>query len=137
MAVISFKHDKHIEHIDAIARKKHRDVVFLDFTVPDDAETKFITYKYEEDLARREVLEWLDVHHISYMMCGDFATELEWNIYRGQIYVDLAPDMLNEAFQKFQKFMHLKCYVLPLDVAMQNAHHDEEGFWEKWAEELS
>lgn len=144
MAVISFKHDNHIEHIDAIARKKHRDVMFLDFTVPDDAETKFITYRYEEDLVRREVLEWLETHCISYMMCGDFATELEWNIYRGQIYVDIVPNMLNKEFHNYLnsssfklKGAYVKSYILPLDVAMQNAYHDEDGFWDKWTEELN
>ena len=27
------------------------------------------------------------------------------------------------------------CY-LPLAIAMENAHHDEPGFWEKWAEDF-
>ena len=27
----------------------------------------------------------------------------------------------------------LFCYV-PLEMAMKNKHHDEEGFWERWAE---
>jgi len=25
------------------------------------------------------------------------------------------------------------CY-LPLEMAMKNAHHDEPGFWDRWAE---
>ncbi|MEA2017392.1 MAG: hypothetical protein U9N59_02995, partial [Campylobacterota bacterium] len=27
-------------------------------------------------------------------------------------------------------------YNLPLRVAMKNAHHDEAGFWNKWAEDF-
>jgi hypothetical protein len=29
---------------------------------------------------------------------------------------------------------NVRFYVLKLEVAMQNAHHDEPGFWELWAE---
>jgi hypothetical protein len=32
------------------------------------------------------------------------------------------------------KFEGAKFCYLPLAVAMENAHHDEPGFWDRWAE---
>jgi len=30
----------------------------------------------------------------------------------------------------------VRFYVMPLDYAMENAAHDEPGFWERWAEDF-
>jgi len=32
------------------------------------------------------------------------------------------------------RFDDVKFYVVPLQDPMKNAHHDEPGFWERWAE---
>jgi hypothetical protein len=32
------------------------------------------------------------------------------------------------------RFKNVCFYALSLEIAMQNAHHDAPGFWEKWAE---
>jgi hypothetical protein len=32
------------------------------------------------------------------------------------------------------RFPTVRFYFLTLEIAMQNAHHDEPGFWDKWAE---
>ena len=133
-----------IEHIDAIARKKQRDVLFLEFGVPEDKKSYSFSYEYEQDPIRTEILAWLDAHNISYTMCGDFASENGWRAYRGQIYLDVVPDeldvlykLLNEYLEDNEgkmKFKGVMYYILSLEIAMQNAHHDEPGFWEKWAE---
>lgn len=34
------------------------------------------------------------------------------------------------------RFPTVRFYVLPLEHAMKNAHHDEPGFWERWAEKF-
>ncbi|MCY0854038.1 hypothetical protein [Cupriavidus sp. D39] len=64
--------------------------------------------------------------------------------YRGSIYVDtlFVPD--DPAYQKFECHLEnkdgslrlpgMKFWALKLDVAMENGHHDEPGFWDKWAE---
>lgn len=133
-----------IEHIDAIARKKQRDVLFLEFGVPEDKKSYSSSYEYEKDPIRGEILAWLDAHNISYTMCGDFASENGWRAYRGQVYLDVVPDeldvvykLLNEYLEDNEgkiKFKGVMYYILSLEIAMQNAHHDEPGFWEKWAE---
>ena len=62
----------------------------------------------------------------------------------GDIYIDVPFDTDNPVFQKLSSYLETPdgvmkidgvvfCY-LPLDVAMENAHHDEPGFWEHWAE---
>lgn len=64
--------------------------------------------------------------------------------YRGQIYVDVPYDDSLPEYRKLADFLEnpdgsarlpnaIFCY-LPLEKAMENAHHDEPGFWEKWAE---
>ena len=32
------------------------------------------------------------------------------------------------------RFDDVKFYIVTLEHAMQNAHHDEPGFWERWAD---
>lgn len=42
-------------------------------------------------------------------------------------------------FENEDETMKLKgitLFYLPLEIAMKNVHHDEEGFWEKWAEDF-
>jgi hypothetical protein len=34
------------------------------------------------------------------------------------------------------RFDKAKFYVVTLDAAMKNAHDDEPGFWDKWAEDF-
>ena len=58
-------------------------------------------------------------------------------------------DVLDEADRDYQKTIGylenadgstrlpgVGFFVLKLGVAMKNAHHDEPGFWERWAEEF-
>jgi hypothetical protein len=128
-----------IDHIDKIARDKKRDVLYVIFHK--DAPRDF---DYEKSAARKKVLAWLDNNQIAYQLCGDVAREDGWAGYRGQIYIDVPFDDNDLTYQKLREFLEnpdgtMKipgvdfCY-LPLDHAMKNAHHDEPGFWERWAE---
>ncbi len=80
-------------------------------------------------------------------MCGLVANE---NViecpYFGDVYIDIPFDENDPQYLIVQDYLENSdgtmrdkqvyfCY-LPLEVAMKNAHHDEPGFWEKWAEEL-
>jgi hypothetical protein len=59
-------------------------------------------------------------------------------------YIDVPFDEENKDYKKVQKYLenengtakdpNLSFFYLPLEIAMENAHHDEPGFWEKWAE---
>ena len=33
-------------------------------------------------------------------------------------------------------FREVEFWLLPLNIAMKNAEHDERGFWERWAEKF-
>ena len=149
-----------IDHIDAIARKKQRDVLCLTFhTLPKTAENeddRGISWVHDDEVElkidyydnpiRKQVLDWLDFMNIPYTKCAEVASENGWCSYRGQIYLDFPYDEDNEHFKWFGQFIQeddqgwskpflgVRCWCLPLDVAMKNAHHDESGFWENWAE---
>ncbi|MFL9913987.1 hypothetical protein PQR75_00980 [Paraburkholderia fungorum] len=64
--------------------------------------------------------------------------------YAGEVFIDVPFDAVEPQYQKVQAFLEhpdgsmrfddVKFYVVPLQDAMKNAHHDEPGFWERWAE---
>ena len=135
-----------IEHIDAIARKNGRDVLFLDFSQKkiDDEIDLFVDADWDNLPVRLQVIAWLDQNQIEWRECGHFANENMMCGYRGRIYIDVPFDTANPVFQKLSGYLETPegdmkipgvvfCY-LPLNVAMENAHHDEPGFWEHWAE---
>ena len=128
-----------LEHIDKIARDLQRDVLFVAF----DRDT-FPSYEVESYSARNDLLQWLDQNKIIYRECGPIASERGWESYRGQLYIDLPFDEKNKKYQLLDKHLSnedntpkipgVLFFYLPLKVAMKNSHHDEPGFWEKWAE---
>lgn len=135
-----------IEHLDAIARKKGRDVLFLDFPVEtgDDPFDAF-DVDWGNIPIRQQVIAWLDQNQIDWYMCGHFANENTMGgEYQGRIYIDVPFDTNNPIYQKLSDYLEtpegemklpgVKFCYLPLEKAMKNAHHDEPGFWEKWAE---
>jgi hypothetical protein len=134
-----------IEHIDAIARQKQRGVLYIDFRPTTDDEELF-SYDYEDDERRQALLDWLDQQGIAWCRCVEVASEDGFEDYAGQIYIDLALDESNPTYCLLRD--HLECpdgsmrdsnmtfYHLPLETAMQNAHHDEPGFWERWAKDF-
>lgn len=143
-----------IDHIDAIARKQRRDVLYLTFheqarcasESEDDDIPWFSEYDWREDNLRTTVCEWLTEHNITWQKCGHVASENMMLSYQGQIYLDAPYDENDPTYQIVRdylenadgsmKFPTVKFWYLPLGVAMQNAHHDEPGFWEQWAEKF-
>jgi len=128
-----------LEHIDKIAREKKRDVIFINF----DKEI-FPSYDWENYDERNNLIKWLKKNEISYEMCGPIACECGWESYRGQLYIDLPIDENNTKYQLLCEHLDgpngtfkipgVEAWIMPLSVAMENAHHDEPGFWDKWAE---
>lgn len=134
-----------IEHIDAIARSKGRDVLFLDFP-QDDAEDIF-DVDWDKLPIRREVIQWLDQNQINWSICGFIADENSMiGGYFGRIYIDVPFDTTDPTYQKLSDYLEtpegemklkgVEFRYLPLEMAMRNAHHDEPGFWERWAEQF-
>ena len=138
-----------LEHIDKIARDKQRDVLFVAFCDGEEYKndlTKYFDYTYEIDSNRIALMDFMDEHDISYKMCGPLASEYGRESYRGQIYIDVPMDETNDKYQKLCAYLEhedgtpknpdVSFYVLSLEIAMKNAHHDEPGFWDKWAEDF-
>ena len=142
-----------IDYIDAIARKKKRDVLYLEFVdiaVPSDpgsSESSLggkLTVNWRELPIRQTIIDWLDANKIEWELCFHVASVTRMMGYRGQIYIDVPFDVSLPNYKKLAEFLEFPdgtgrfpevgFHYLPLDVAMQNVHHDEPGFWEKWAE---
>lgn len=145
-----------IEHIDKIARDKKRDVLFLTFhdhafkealeNLSEGDIGDFPDFDYHTCKPRQIVMEWLTANNIPFSPCGHVANVYSIMCYLGQIYIDVPFDENNPTYQKVRDFLEnpdgtMKidgarfCYYT-LELAMKNAHHDEPGFWEKWAEKF-
>jgi hypothetical protein len=137
-----------IEHIDAIARQKQRDVLFLRFSDPAgqalDDDGLFSSFDWETSAGRQAVIKWLDENQVAWHPCGDFAATNSMCSYAGQLYIDVPFDEADPIYQKVLAYLEnpdgsmrlpgVLFYALQLHIAMKNAHHDEPGFWERWAE---
>ncbi|GMG91421.1 MULTISPECIES: hypothetical protein [Cupriavidus] len=134
-----------IEHIDAIARKAGRDVLYLTFF--EDATGARVETHWEENPSRREIVAWLDKNGIRWQACGEVASD-KWLVcgYRGSIYIDLPLDRELAAYRMLEQYLEhpdgtlrlpkMRFWALPLTAAMRNAHHDEPGYWEKRMEDF-
>jgi len=137
-----------IEHIDKIARDKKRDVLFLTFhdKAFKNAKADVIFPKFDYTICkpRQKIMDWLTANNIPFSSCGHIARENGIYPYLGQLYIDVPFDETDPVYQKVRD--HLEnpagtmkidgvrfCYYT-LELAMENAHHDEPGFWDRWAE---
>lgn len=133
-----------IEHIDAIARRKQRTVLYLEFHPQPYAEWR--DYRFEHDVTRTAILEWLDVSGLPWTACGPFADPCVMAPYLGQVYLDVPYDESLSDYRALRDYLEypdgsmrhevVRFYAMPLDHAMQNAEHDEPGYWERWAEKF-
>ena len=132
-----------IEHIDAIARKKQRDVLYLVFGLEKNRESSYPTFNWAESLRRQEVIAWLDDNSMPWVECAGVASENYMCGYTGSIYIDSPLDCANVEYQKLRDYLEfpdetmrhedVTFAYLPFAKAMKNSHHDEPGFWEDWA----
>lgn len=140
-----------IKFIDALARQKGRDVLLVRFGVVDEATGPFLISEdddkphcWEDNPLRIDLISWLDARGIEWCPCGGFATENCISTYQGDIYLDVPFDKGDPVYQVLSQYLENPdetpkipgvtfCY-LTLKCAMRNSHHDEPGFWEKWAE---
>jgi hypothetical protein len=133
-----------IEHIDAIARKKQRAVLYLEFHPVPIKEWR--NYRHEDDLQRAAVLAWFDAHDVPWTACGPFADLRIMAPWLGQVCIDVPYDESLHEYRVVRDYLEhpdgtmrhegVRFCVMPLDYAMRNAEHDEPGFWERWAEEF-
>ena len=139
-----------IEHIDVIARKKQRGVLFLEFNSSRsrDSFAEIVLGDQRCDWrslpSRLKIVGWLDEQNIAWKPCGAFADTNSMTSYQGQIYIDIPFEPSSaeykslEAFLEFpdgrSRFDDVTFFYLPLEKAMENSAHDEPGFWDRWAE---
>ena len=137
-----------VEHIDAIARKKQRSVLFIVFHPIESGIGKkyagWMNYNYEKDRRRKGVLKWLKLHDIHCQPSGYVASENGMLPYLGNIYIDVPFDENDPQYLLVRDYLenadgtlrdkHVRFCYLPLEHAMKNAHHDEPGFWDRCAE---
>ncbi len=133
-----------IEHIDAIARREHRDVLYLDFHA--DAQGVRFPVDWHRNPSRSQVISWLDERGIGWQECGEFADEGRMAPYVGSIYLDVPMEENDPLFLEVSAYLenpdgsmrmpHVVFWAISLERALRNAHHDEPGFWERWAENL-
>ncbi len=124
-----------IKHIDQIAREKQRDVLYVDF----DREL-YPDYDYKNWQIRQDLINWLDEQDISYQFWAGMASEYSFESYHGQLYLDVIYDENDPVYQRLSRHLEdeqgkpkikgVLFFYCPLDMAMQNKHHDEPGFWE-------
>ncbi len=133
-----------IQHIDAIGRQKQRAVLFIEFHPQSDDFDEQYSYDYETDRERQVFIDWLQQHGIGWAPCAPVASETGFGPYLGQVYIDLAMDDNDALYCQLRDYLEFpdgsmrnpnhRFFYMPLEIAMRNAHHDEPGFWEKWAE---
>jgi hypothetical protein len=130
-----------IDHIDAIARRKQRDVLSIRFVT---RETKLLAYDYDQDPERLRVIAWLDEHAIAWQPCGRVAGEY-LQLYIGDVYVDVPYDTTDPTYELLRGYLEnpdgtmrhprVTFEYYPLEMAMKNAHHDEPGYWDRFVED--
>ncbi|WP_175866087.1 hypothetical protein [Burkholderia contaminans] len=134
-----------IEHIDTIARQKKRDVLFIEFYRIDGQNQRRLIggSEWRGLVTRQNIVCWLDKRGISWTPCGHIANSTLYMSYRGQIYIDIPFDRTLAAYCELESHLEdpdgtprlpgaMFC-CLNYEVAMQNAGHDEPGYWDRWA----
>lgn len=119
---MEFNMSQLLQHIDAIAREKKRDVLFIHFE------------NYEEDdqgddPIRSIVLAWLEDHEIPHQPCMGLEQEGFVDTYVGDIYVDLPLDETDPTYQKLSEYLEddegnmmldgVLFFVLSLETALE------------------
>ncbi len=93
-----------IPRIDAIARSRQRDVLYIEFRHREcDGNCGFVIDSLETDWrthsGRRQIIRWLDAQGIDWLPCGYFAGKSMHKAYCGQLYIDIPCDPSLPAYQ--------------------------------------
>lgn len=131
-----------IPHIDAVARREQRTVLYIEFHPQERPALR--RYRYQEDAVRDRILDWLDRHNFAWHPCGDYADTRVMRPWYGQVYLDVGYDETLPEYGRLRDFLEnadgtmrhegVRFCAMPLATAERNAAHDAPGFWERWAE---
>ena len=120
--------------IDEIARRKQRDVIYIEF----QDSSSGVRLDYKENRTRQIALKWFTELEIPFYECGGYASDDELDSYRGQVHIDVpfTPDnpllikvvnLLGRA-SKITALPGPRICFVSLLYAMENAHHDGPEF---------
>ncbi|MBF0160542.1 MAG: hypothetical protein HQL58_13590 [Magnetococcales bacterium] len=142
-----------IYHIDAIARRLKRDVLLVTFHkpssyLPDDEDDRLEpgeevgSFEFcEQHPIRMKLIDFLDSHRIEWQPCASWQVLGLIESYQGQLFIDVPYHEDNEDYQKVCAFLehtdgsprykNVKLWIMPLSVAIKNAHFDDPDFSEE------
>jgi hypothetical protein len=92
-----------IDHIDKIARKKGRGVLYLEFH-----DTRMLFLKDLDDRtreARDTIIRWLEQSQIPFEPCAGIANPSLIEGYQGQLYIDVPFDPDDGSYRKVAQFL--------------------------------
>jgi len=130
-----------LKTLDEIAREKQQDVFFVSFHTPIDAPDLYddADFDWENSSSRKEAIRFLNDAGVAYEHC--FPPQ-PGNVlilvmpYKGGIFIDIPLDPESPVYQRvlgyFKDHYDQSVIIWPysLNQAMQNAEHDEPGFWD-------
>lgn len=126
--------------IDAIARKKGRNVLFLSFSRSAHPHVlSGYTPTRKQKAARKAALSWLREENIAHFECLPYwANGLIHCSYEGHIYIDVPPIDSDETYRRIldhfefadgtTRDLDAALVICTLEYAMENAHHDSEEY---------
>ncbi|WP_180083037.1 hypothetical protein [Acinetobacter sp. YH12102] len=111
-----------LKHIDAIAREKNRDVLFVHFD-------HYIHPDRNADSVRQILIGWLEQQGIVYMPCLGLDQTVHSEIYLGGLYLDVPFDLHHKTYQKLSGYLEdeqgnmkikgIQFFVLSLGLALE------------------
>ncbi|MBN3813352.1 hypothetical protein [Paraburkholderia sp. Ac-20347] len=133
------------EHIDAIARKKRRDVLFIEFYRVDAKGKRgclVAGFDWPRLTMRQQIIEWLDKRRIEWEPCSHAEVPALIMSYRGQIYIDLPFDRGVSAYRELEAFFGkpngkmrvsgVRLCRLRYTAALRNADQYGADYWDRW-----
>lgn len=121
-----------IQHIDAIARKKGNDVLFVGFS-------EITIDNYKDLTERNELIQWLNDNNIPFEFCYGMASDnVIQQPYLGDLFLDVSFNKNDPLYIKLEQHLEnsdgspkipgVKFYYFLFDLAMKNSHHDDPDF---------
>ncbi|MFO6422530.1 hypothetical protein [Motilimonas sp. KMU-193] len=93
-----------IDYIEDIAVAKQRDVVWISFIKP-DMWSERVDFDYQNSPIRSQIMNWLTANEYHYYECGDYECLNLSLPYRGSLYIDIAMDQTDPAYNKLLAYL--------------------------------
>ena len=127
-----------LQHIDAIARDKERDVLFVHFEHYDHHDEDA-----EANQTRQQLMQWLDAHGMSYQPCMGLEQEGLISGYAGDLYIDVPFEEGDATYQLLRTHLEhengdmripgVLFFCLSLEIALEI--EEDRLSWASWDEE--